>query len=97
MEIYDVQIFHKVRENLYNPYNNKVEDEFGGSVHVPSEDSEDDIGNEEESRVAVEPKATSNTKLEVTRDVESISATTKYKPRESGKELIVEKDNVGSC
>ena len=45
--------------------------------------------------MAVEPKATSNTKLEVTRDVESISATTKYKPRESGKELSVGKDNVG--
>ena len=45
----------------------------------PTEDSEDVIGNEEESRVAVEPKAISNTKLEVTRDVESISATTKYK------------------
>ena len=65
------------------------------SVHVPSEDSEDVIGNQEESRVAVEPKATPNTKLEVTRDVKYISVTTKYKPRESGKELSVGKDNVG--
>ena len=45
------------------------------------------------TEVASDASATSNTKLEVTKDVESISATTKYKPRESGKELSVGKDN----